>query len=211
MKAQAIIAVLFLVTSMALRGETPSERSKANASTLPKECAEAISPDTGTPVGFPWKGPLWWGVSARPAVAGQDVLALLWLYNPTDKPLDAMTCMDIEAFWLSAMDVFDAGGRRVPSLAEERQKTWLPVGAWTKRPELIMCLRNFPIAIPARTCLHGTFSKAEQDLSVDLRTYYTLPPGRYFVVPAQNGPDGAPARRTLVEPKNGLEVIVREK
>jgi hypothetical protein len=141
----------------------------------------------------------------------QKALALLWLFNPTEKPLAAWTCMDIDGFRLSALDVFDSRGRRVPSRPEEEPRKWRSAGTWKQRPRVEICTREFPIEIPAHTCMHGTFSKAEHDFSVDLRTYYPLSPGRYFIVPAEDGADGAPAERTVVEPKNGLELIVLEK
>ncbi len=213
MTVQAIVLLLSLAANLSLRGEAAHERSTADASTLPKACAEEISPDTGTPARIPWPGSLWWGVSARPTVPGQEALVLLWLYNATDKPQPVMTCSDIDSFWISAIDVFDAQGRRVPSRTEGDRKNWPPLGkqSWQERPRLEMCTRNFPIEIPAHSCRHGIFSKTEYDFSRDLRRYYVLPAGRYFVVPAEDGPGGVPAKRTVIEPKNGVEVIVLEK
>lgn len=213
MKAPAIVLLLNLAANLPLQGEAVHVRSTADASAPPRACAEAISPDTGTPVAIPWPGPLWWGVSTRPTAPGQEPLALLWPYNATDKPQAVMTCSDIDAFWISAIDVFDAQGRRVPSRTEEERKNWRPIGnlTWKERPRLEMCTRDFPIEIPAHSCRHGIFSKMEYDFSRDLRRYYVLSAGRYVLVPAEDGPGGVPAMRTVIAPKNGVEVIVLEK
>jgi len=128
------------------------------------------------------------------------------MYNSTDEPKSAFTCTDIDVFWVSGIDVFDSSGQRMQSLEEEEKRIspgdivkWLP-----------MCSRNFMFSVPPHSCVHGTFSQLEPDFSRDLRRYYSLPPGRYVIVPAERGRDGTPVNRTLPEPNNGLTVIVQE-
>jgi hypothetical protein len=182
------------------------EQRAAAAGPLPKKCAESVSPDTGQPVMFPSQGPLTWGISSQPTHYGEPLPVLLWLDNPTDKPQPVWTCASIDGFWISGIDVFDSAGHRVLSLNEEKQKK---VGA----PVMEMlsgCSRNFPIDIPAHTCAHTDFSSFEYDFSRDLRSYFDLSPGQYFIVAGERTRDGKPVSRTLLDPRIGLAVTVQE-
>jgi hypothetical protein len=71
------------------------------------ECAEDLSADTGQPVMFQ-HGPLTWGLSTRPIMYGQKLLVLLWIHNPTDKPLSVATCGNIDYFWAYEIEVLDS-------------------------------------------------------------------------------------------------------
>ena len=181
-------------------------RRQQTANPLPKNWTAEISPDTGTPVILLSRGPLRWGISTRPAHAGQPVSVLLWIENTTDQPQSVATCTGIDRFWLYGIDVFDSFGHRVPSLTEEKEKK--PPPGKTLPGWIEMCTRNFAIQIPSRTIMHGTFSKLPYDFSRDLTTYYSLPPGRYIVVPAKRGPDYRPITRTLSDFSSGLWVTV---
>ena len=184
-----------------------SQREKqpaANADPLPKECEKEVSADTGRPVMFPKHSDLLWGVSTKPATWGEPVPVLLWLHNPTDTPQPVMTCSGIEWFWALGIDVFEASGQRVLSVGEEKDK---------KKPDMqgvLMCTRNFAINIPPHACIHGNFSTLSYDFSTNLEGHYSLPPGRYMIVPGERGPDLKPVRRTLPAPSNGLSVVVQE-
>jgi hypothetical protein len=178
------------------------EQQQAAAQPLPNEFTENISEDTGRPVVFPSCGPLIWGLSTKPTPYGKKILVLLWLYNPTDKPQAVWTCMGIDFFWLSGIDVFDSAGQRVLSRTEEEVKKD------PRRTVMMGCARNFPINIPPHTCVHGSFSNPDYDFTRDLSDYYALPPGRYFIVAGKRGPDNLPVPRTQPDPSIGLAVTV---
>lgn len=178
-----------------LQQEHDAQRA-AGAPPVPEKCRETISEDTGRPVMFPSGGGLVWGLSTRPASYGDKLLAVLWLYNATDKPLPVWTCMGIDAFWAEKIDVFDAVGHRILSRGEQkdREQHGASGDAFYSR---IVCSRNFPIDIPPHACVHGTFSQPAYDFARDLQSYYDLPPGKYLLVPRS------------VEPKQG--VLIPEK
>jgi len=178
------------------------EQQRVAGQPLPKEFAENMSEDTGRPVVFPSCGPLIWGLSTKPTPYGKEIRVLLWLYNPTDKPQPVWTCMGIDFFWLLGIDVFDSAGQRVLGRSEEKERND------PRRPVIMGCTRNFPINIPPHTCVHGSFSKPDYDFTRDLGEYYSLPPGRYFIVPGERGPDYRPVTRTLPDPSIGLELTV---
>jgi len=182
------------------------EKQRATANPLPKNWTAEISRDSGTPVILLSQGPLRWGISTRPVHDGEPVSVLLWIENTTDQPQATMTCAGIDFFWLYGIDVFDSLGHRVLSLTEEKEKK-LP--ADKPLPQWIpMCTRNFRIQIPPHTIMHGTFSSLPYDFSRDLAAYYSLPPGRYIVVPAKRGQDYRPVARTLSDFSSGLWVTV---
>jgi len=186
------------------REKERDEQREAAAKLLPKECRDSVSADTGRPVMLPSGGALTWGLSTKPMPFGEAVPVLLWFYNPTDKPQPVWTCQDIDWFWQDGIDVFDSSGHRLLSRAEEEIKK-------TPGSEIIRaCTRNFPIDIPPRSCAHGSFSKPEYDFERDLQRYYSLPPGRYLIVPAERTKDYKPVTRTMIDPKIGLRVTVQE-
>ena len=57
---------------------------------------------------------------------------------------------------------------------------------------LFGCSLNGPINIPAHTCAHGNFAQPGSDFVKDLRRYYSLSPGTYFVVPSARTAGPAP-------------------
>jgi hypothetical protein len=143
----------------------------------------AASADTGQPILFR-RGHLIWGLSTRPVSPGEKLLVVLWLYNPSEAPISVMTCADIDHFWSREIEVFDSAGKRILSRTEERrlaEEKRNPGGFLPEEP--FQCWRNFDIAIPPRTCLHGSFSAPEDDFARNLNNYYLLPPGRYSLVP----------------------------
>lgn len=201
------------------------------AGPLPQECAKDVSKDTGRPIMLPRRGDLQWGISSRPAIYGEKVPVLLWLYNPTDKPQPVWTCMQIDYFWLLGLDVFDSAGQRVLDIQEEKDKErerarkadlnlldWPPANNTNLTVQFLSqtsdcpfgCDRNFPIDIPPHTCVHGTFSNQAYDFARDLRNYYSLSPGKYFLVPGERGQHCKHVRKTLPDPKTGLEITIEE-
>jgi hypothetical protein len=186
-----------------LQSRQDTDQQQPSVESVPRECAEEVSPDTGEPFMFR-RGPLIWGLSARPAAHGQKLLVLLWLYNPTDKLLSVATCGDIDYFWAWQIAVFDSAGRPVLSRVEDRQKKEND----TSR-RIFVCGRNFLISVPSRTCLHGSFSKPEYDFARNLEDYYSLRAGRYLIIPKETGPEVRQGTSPQAGRKLGLELIVK--
>lgn len=170
----------------------------------PKDCAHEISPDTGTPVMLRSPGDLEWGISSKPVHYGEPVSVLLWLNNSTDRVRSVMTCMNIDYFWTEGIDVFDSVGHRVLSRSEEKMRGKPHVES------LFVCTRNFPIEIPAHSCMHGTFSGLTYDFSRDLRSYYELPPGRYYILPKAARADGGAPSQPSPNLLRGVAIDVME-
>ena len=193
------------------REENRREQQRgAAAEPLPKECAANLSADTGRPVMFPPRGALTWGLSSRAVSYGEPDSVLLWLFNPKDKPQPVWTCMDIGQFWLSGIDVFDSSGHRVLTRAEEKDKGFPGLKDVNLYSCLVSCARNFTIDIAPHSCAHTTFSASAYDFARDLRNYYSLPPGRYRIVPAEREQACKPVSRTLTDDAIGLNLIIRE-
>lgn len=181
------------------------ERQRLTAAPrIPAECTKEISEDTGTPTMFPSQGPIIWGVSTRPVKSTEPALALLWLLNSSDQPASVMTCMSIDYFWARGVNVFDRGGHRVLSRREQKMKMS------PESPDFWTCTRNFAISIPAHACMHGTFSAPAYDFSRDLRMYYELPPGRYFLSPAGKDKNNAPLTPVVRNRASGVELVIEE-
>lgn len=159
-------------------------------------CSAMISPDTGQPVMFT-RGPLTWGLSTKPAAYGQNLLVLLWIYNPTEEPLGVLTCQDIDHFWAREIEVLDAAGKHIPSLEEEKRRREQDAGHFS--PEVWSCTRNVLLTVPPHTCLHGTFSKPEYDFARDLSKYYSLQPGRYSLMVLKNQTPAVGSRTSTAE------------
>jgi len=156
----------------------------------------ATSADTGQPILFQ-RGHLIWGLSTKPASLGDKLVVVLWLYNPSESPSSVMTCSDIDHFWLREIELFDSAGKRILSRVEETRIAEEKQNPGAFAPDGFQCFRNFAITIPARTCLHGSFSDPQYDFARDLNTYYTLPPGRYSLMPISKGePEQASGRKT---------------
>ena len=82
------------------------------------------------------------GISTRRVKSTEPVLALLWLYNSSDKPASVMTCMGIDYFWARGVDVLESGGHRVLRRREQEMRMN------PKIPDMWFCTRNFSINIP---------------------------------------------------------------
>ena len=187
------------------REENQREQQRlAAGEPLPKEWVEQISADTDRPVVFR-RGPVTWGLSTKPVSYGEPLPVLLWLYNSTDEPQSVMTCQGIDWFWLSEINVFDSAGHRVLSNAEQEDRK----AGRSENARIFVCARNFPINIQPHTVVHGSFSKIEHDFARDLQSHYSLPPGRYFIVPSQEN-QGTQPTQNLSDFTNALSVVVQE-
>jgi hypothetical protein len=164
--------------SVAVRGE------KA----LPKQCATGDFSKLGRPMMLePW-GDLQFGLSVTEEriPQGQPPILHLWIDNTSDKEESVMTCMTLDVFWAEDFDLYDAYGHRVLKKKEweprrrpagvEEKPSLLCFGGWS-------CGRNFPIPIPAHTCMNGAAEPGGYDFNRNLLMYYDLPPGKYYAVP----------------------------
>jgi len=160
---------------------------------------------------FPSTKGLIWGISAQSTSYRGPVPLLLWVCNVTDEPQPVATCADIDRFWVQGIEIFDSLGHRVPTIVEEAEKRLRSSG---KSVPLFacefLCKRNFAIYIPAHASMHGRFSQLEYDFARDLRIYYSLAPGRYFIVPSERGEDCKPIRATLSDKRNALSIFIGE-
>jgi hypothetical protein len=185
------------------------QRRVASASPVPSGCTADVSGDTGRPVIFLSVDGLAWGLSTKDTPYGEAVPVILWVCNTTDNPQSVMTCSDISRFRGAGIDVFDSFGHRVLSTLEENQKKLRESG----KPELVfgggpaVGCKDSPINIPPHSSVHGSFSTLDY---LSLRAPYSLPPGRYFIVPSKRGPDYEPYRRTLSDSESGLLVVVED-
>lgn len=112
--------------------------------------------------------------------AGEKITVHVWVDNTSDAPADVMTCMGLDYFKANGFDLYDAYGHRVLRRREvERQKQC------TTNPDIAShefgwsCTRNFPINIPAHTCI----TNDGYDFTTELTADYDLPPGEYTVRP----------------------------
>jgi hypothetical protein len=192
------------------RRQNLQHRESTSAEAVPKECATAASADTGQPTMLPSRGVVTWGLSTKEVTYGNPVTVLLWLYNPTDQPQSVWTCQDIDWFWLGGIDVFDGSDHRVLTRGEVKQNEQSSAGGTMLPACVFACTRNFPIEIAPHSCAHTTFSKPAYDFARDLATYYSLPPGHYFLVRAERDQDCRPLFKMRPHFKIGLPLTIRE-
>ena len=164
--------------------------AKRNDAALPAQCARANFSTLGRPMMLePFTSGLQFGLSVaeEKIELGKPAVLHLWIDNPSDKEASVWTCMDLDYFWATGFDLYDAAGHRVlrkkmweperkPGAGEEEKKNKLCSGGW-------VCFRNFAIRIPAHTCFNGETDPKGYDFNRDLAMYYDLAPGTYYVVP----------------------------
>jgi hypothetical protein len=171
---------------------------------LPKQCAAADVGKLGRPMMLePW-GDLQFGLSvAKERIAlGRPAVLHLWIDNASDNEESVWTCMGLDIFWAQGFDLYDAYGHRVL-----RKKEWerpAGPGGGVEKPSVLCnggwaCGRNFPIPIPAHSCVNGAAEPEGYDFNRNLAMYYDLPPGRYYVVPRTSKMDANRCRE--VAPK----------
>jgi hypothetical protein len=182
-------------------------RRVTSAISVPSGCTADVSMDTGRPVMFRSVGGLAWGLSTKPIPYGEAVPVILWVCNTTDAPKDIMTCSDIARFWRGGIDLFDSSGHRVLNQEEENQKKLRESGGAPVSIGSGMPCIDSAINILPHSSIHGSFSKSDY---LSLRAPYSPPPGRYFIVPSERGPDYEPYRRTLSDSESGLLTVIEE-
>jgi len=161
---------------------------------LSRQCATEDFSKLGRPMMLePW-GDLQFGLSVAEEriPLGQPAMLHLWIDNTSDKEASVMTCMTLDIFWAEGFDLYDAYGHRVL-----KKKQWEPrekPGGVEENPGQLClggwaCGRNFPIRIPAHTCMNGAAEPGGYDFNRNLLMYYDLPPGKYYVVPRTSKTD----------------------
>jgi len=121
------------------------------------------------------------GISAPPGnfVSGEKATLQLWVNNTGGVPVGVMTCAELDYFKYRGFDLFDAYGHRVLDQSGIRfvEKCRSDPGVAEFELQLWACARNFPIPIPAHTCI----TKREHDFTINISERFSLPPGEYTV------------------------------
>lgn len=192
------------------REEKPRENRLTDTEPVPKECADAVSADTGQPVMLMRIAALTWGVSTRPTPYGEPLPILVWIDNPSDEPQFVASCSGIGGF-SEETEVFDSSGRRMLRFEERRRRN----------PDFGICTSEYPVKIPAHTCPHGTFTDQLSGdgmgsrLKFNLTPTYDLLPGNYILAgrtPKQRNADLEASVPTTVsiDPKAGLPITIED-
>jgi len=72
------------------------------------------------------------------------------------------------------------------------------------------CASNVLFEIPPHTVMHGNFSKLEGLLALDLRTVYSLSPGRYALALSELDQNGRRTMKPLSNAQNRLQIEINE-
>jgi hypothetical protein len=115
--------------------------------------------------------------------AGEGITLHIWIDNTGDTREGVMTCMGLDYFKANGFDLYDAYGHRLLRRHEAKMlegckndpESPIRIRGWN-------CTRNFPIYIPAHTCI----TRADYDFTTSLTADYDLPPGEYTVRPRQD-------------------------
>lgn len=150
------------------------------AKPIPPDCNKPELLKFGQPHMTDSKGQLAYGLSlASSEFTMPDAVPLhVWVDNAGDTPSSVMTCEDLDAFKGWGFELYDAYGHRVLRKREVKLKEECGTRVHGNFAlGLMSCTRNFPIAVPAHTCITGN----GYDFSVILNGEYDLPPGEYTV------------------------------
>jgi hypothetical protein len=147
---------------------------------IPQDCNKPELLSRGRPIMIPKGKDLAFGLSLakHDFTVGEKITLHIWVDNTGDTPAGVMTCMGLDHFKANGFNIYDAYGhrllRRNEAKIQEGCKTnpthsrfW---GGWS-------CTRNFPITIPAHSCVNGD----DYDFTTLLTDSYDLPPGEYTV------------------------------
>lgn len=102
--------------------------------------------------------------------AGEPIKLNVWVDNQADTPVGVMTCETLDLFQSRGFEIFDAEGHRILSREDAGVCSSDPAP-----PDVWVCHRNFPISIPAHTCV----TRDDYDFSINLAAGYDLPPADY--------------------------------
>jgi hypothetical protein len=158
-------------------------------SAIPRDCDKPKLLTRGRPIMIPMGKDLAFGLSLadHEFTAGEEITLHVWVDNTGNEKAGVWTCMGLDYFKATGFDLYDAYGHRVLRRNEAKMRMecnadpehdqFLGRGGWA-------CSRNFPIYIPAHTCV----TNDEHDFTTGLTDDYDLPPGEYTVRPHQGEP-----------------------
>jgi hypothetical protein len=147
-------------------------------SVIPSDCDISELLSRGRPVVISTEKDLSFGLSLehhefKPA---ETIKLHIWVDNAGSTPVGVMTCKGLDSFKANGFDLYDAYGHRVLRRSEAKRQQQCTTDAGHAKRELgRVCSRNYPINIPAHTCMNGDGS----DFTTSLTADYDLPPGQY--------------------------------
>lgn len=153
---------------------------------IPQDCDKPELLSRGRPMMISMGKDLAFGLSLanHESKAGEDITLHVWVDNTGNEKTGVMTCMGLDYFKATGFDLYDAYGHRVLRRNEAKMQkecnadhahdVFVGRGGWA-------CTRNFPIYIPAHTCV----TKDDYDFTTSLTGAYDLPPGEYTIRPSQ--------------------------
>ena len=179
MKRRVWIACVILCATGAGQTRAYDKVGTNPATSIPPECDKPELLVNGRPSMMPMRANLAFGfsVAEHQFKTGDPIKLHVWVNNSGDDPVGVMTCDDLDRIKAQGFDLFDANGRRLlnrqdAKVAQECKTN--PRGANFHRGVWI-CTRNFPITIPAHTCV----TRDDYDFATDLAGGYDLPPDKY--------------------------------
>lgn len=102
--------------------------------------------------------------------AGEPIKLNVWVDNQAGAPVGVNTCWDLDFFKSRGFRILDGDGRRILSRGDAKACSADPAVT-----SIWVCSRNFPISIPAHSCV----TQDSYDFSMNLADQYDLPPGEY--------------------------------
>lgn len=161
-----------------IRWSAPRTSNADDSSASEPACNTAELRAMGTPRLISMRPNIAFGISAPQTrfVFGERVTLQLWVNNTADVPVGVMTCGELDYFKARGFDLYDAYGHRVLDQSEARFVERCRTDPAAPKVERIwVCARNFPIPIPAHTCI----TKSEYDFTVEVSERFRLPAGEY--------------------------------
>jgi hypothetical protein len=164
-----------------IRWGTGRRLSAEGSFPIEPSCNTAELRAMGTPQLISVRPNIAFGISApqNNFILGEKISLQFWVNNTGDVPIGVMTCSELDYFKSRGFDLYDAYGHRILDQSEIRfvEKCRTDPGVAEIEREVWGCTRNFPIPIPAHTCI----TKRGYDFTVDVSERFRLPPGEYTV------------------------------
>lgn len=177
------------------------QNSQPSLANVPADCRKNVTKETGTPVMFPSRGDLEWGLSTRPAALDEGVPVTVWVHNRSNRPVSILTCGDVENYLYSAFDVLDSSGRLVLTRQEAKErKAGKPLPPRVRG--VMACNSNVLFPIAPHSCISGSLTRPSPFFTMRLEKEYAVAPGTFFLVPPPaTRPGQVPA---AAQPRTGL-------
>ena len=174
---------------------------------IPRDCDKPELLTRGRPMMIPMGKDLSFGLSLaqHEFKAGEDITLHVWVDNTGNEKAGVWTCMGLDYFKANGFDLYDAFGHRVLRRDEAKRQEKCSTDPHVASHELgWSCARNFPIYIPAHTCV----TRDEYDFTTGLTAAYDLPPGEYTVLPHQGEPEDLcrPQKGGLIRAEPGKDL-----